>query len=107
MLAHFSYVARESVVHRLDPAAKVIFMLCYIGSVALFFDVRVLALLLGIGLGYYALARLRWGETRRAWTFVLVFIFVLVGISAIIWGGGQEFARPHVIWRGLLGFELT
>jgi energy-coupling factor transport system permease protein len=107
MLAHFAYVPRDSPIHRLDPAAKVIFMLCYIFSMVLFYDVRVLALLLGIGFGYYALARLRWAETRRAWTFVLVFVFVLVGISTLVWGGGQEVAQPHVIWSGPLGFTLT
>jgi energy-coupling factor transport system permease protein len=94
MLAHFAYVPRDSPIHRLDPAAKVIFMLCYIFSMGLFYDVRVLAILLAIGLGYYALARLRWAETRRAWTFVLVFVFVLVGISTLVWGAGRRWPNP-------------
>jgi energy-coupling factor transport system permease protein len=107
MLAQFVYVPRDTPIHRLDPAAKVIFMLCYIFSMVLFFDVRVLAVLLIIGFSYYALARLRWAETRRAWTFVLFFIFILVGISALVWGSAQEIAQPHVIWIGPLGFTLT
>jgi energy-coupling factor transport system permease protein len=107
MLAQFSYVPRDSPIHRLDPAAKVIFMLCYIFSMVLFYDLRVLAVLLVIGFGYYALTRLRWAETHRAWTFVLVFVFVLVGISALVWGGGQDVAQPHLIWSGPLGFTLT
>jgi energy-coupling factor transport system permease protein len=107
MLAQFSYVPRDSPVHRLDPAAKVIFMLCYIFSMVLFYDLRVLAVLLAIGFGYYALSRLRWAETHRAWTFVLVFVFVLVGISALVWGGGLDVAQPHLIWSGPLGFTLT
>jgi energy-coupling factor transport system permease protein len=107
MIAHFSYVARDSFVHRLDPAAKVVFMLCYIFSMVLFLDVRALAVLAAIGFLYYRLSNLRWRETRRAWTFVLVFVLVLVGISSLVWGGGQYVAQPHVIWRGPLGLELT
>ena len=41
MIANFSYVERDSPIHRLDPAAKVVFLLCYIFSVVLFLDVRV------------------------------------------------------------------
>jgi energy-coupling factor transport system permease protein len=107
MIAHFSYVARQSPIHRLHPASKVIFMLCFIFSMALFFDIRVLAILLAIGLTYYRLSGLRWEETRRAWTFVLVFVFVLVGISALLWGGGQTVEHPHVVWTGPFGFQLT
>ena len=107
MIAHFSYVARESPIHRLHPAAKVLFMLSYIFSVALFFDIRLLAILLAAGFTYYRLSGLHWEETRRAWKFVHVFVFVLVGISALLWGGGQTIAQPHVIWTGPFGFQLT
>jgi energy-coupling factor transport system permease protein len=107
MIASFSYVERQSFVHRLDPAAKVIFLVCYIFSMVLFLDVRALAILAAIGFIYYALARLKWSETKGAWKFVLLFALVFVGISAILWGGGQAVAEPHIIWRGPLGFELT
>jgi energy-coupling factor transport system permease protein len=107
MIASFSYVERESVVHRLDPGAKVVFLVCYIFSVALFMDVRALAVLAAIGFVYYRLSRLRLAETRRAWTFVLVFALVFVGLSSLLWGGGQASVEANVIWRGPLGFELT
>src|SRR5690242_17889191 len=100
MIAHFSYVERDSPIHRLDPGAKVLFLLCYLFSIVLFLDVRVLAILLAVGLGYYRLSRLRWAETRRAWTFVLVFALVFVGLSAVLWGGGQAATQPHPIWSG-------
>jgi energy-coupling factor transport system permease protein len=107
MIAHFSYVERDSPIHRLDPAAKVIFMFCYIFSVALFFDIRVLAALLLVGFTYYRLSRLRWAETRRAWTFVLVFVLVFVGVSAVLWGGGRSGEETHVIGSGPFGLLLT
>ena len=107
MIAHFSYVARDSLIHRLDPAAKVIFLLCYIFSIVLFLDVRVLLPLTALGFVYYRLTGLRWAETRRAWTFVLTFALVFVGLSAVLWGGGQAVGQPHLIWTGPLGFTLT
>jgi energy-coupling factor transport system permease protein len=107
VIANFSYVDRDSPVHRLNPASKVIFMLCYIVSMVLFLDVRVMLVLLAIGFGYYAMTGLRWQETRRAWTFILIFALIFVGVSAVLWGGGQEVINPHIIWRGPLGFTLT
>jgi energy-coupling factor transport system permease protein len=107
MIANFSYVERDSPIHRLDPAAKVVFLLCYIFSTVLFLDVRVLLPLMLLGFVYYRLSGLRWQETQRAWKFVLVFALVFVGLSAVLWGGGQQVAQPHVIWPGPFGFDLT
>jgi energy-coupling factor transport system permease protein len=107
MLAIYAYIERDSLVHRLNPGAKVIFLLCYIFSVVLFLDVLTLALLLAIGFTYYRLSRLRWAETRKAWTFVLIFAIIFVGLSAVLWGGGQAVEAPRVIWTGPLGLQLT
>jgi energy-coupling factor transport system permease protein len=107
VLANFSYVERASPIHRLDPGVKVIFMLCFIFSIILFMDLRVLAVFLAIGAVYYALAQLKWRETRRAWTFILVFVFLFVGINTIIFGDGENIANPHLIFRGPFGFALT
>jgi energy-coupling factor transport system permease protein len=107
VIANFVYVDRDSPVHRLNPASKVIFMLCFIFSMVFFLDVRVMLVLVAIALTYYRLSGLRWRETRRAWTFILVFALIFVGLSAVLWGGGQEVATPHVIWHGPLGFVLT
>lgn len=107
MIAHFSYVDRGSPIHRLDPGAKLIFMLCFIFSTVLFLDVSTMLIFLLLGFIYYRLTGLRWRETRRAWKFVLVFAFIFVGVSAVLWGGGQSVARPHVILAGPWGFSLT
>ena len=64
MIAHFSYVERDSPIHRLDPGAKVLFLLCYLFSIVLFLDVRVLAILLAVGLGYYRLSRVAARRTQ-------------------------------------------
>ncbi|MEA2574026.1 MAG: energy-coupling factor transport system permease protein [Chloroflexia bacterium] len=107
MIARFTYVNRPSPIHRLDPAAKVVFLLCYIFSIVLFLDVRALAVMLLIGIVYYRLTGLKWQETRRAWKFILIFALIFIGISAVLWGGGQTVAEPHIIWQGPLGFDLT
>jgi energy-coupling factor transport system permease protein len=85
----------------------VVFLLCYIFSIVLFLDVRALAVMLLIGIVYYRLTGLKWQETRRAWKFILIFALIFIGISAVLWGGGQTVAEPHIIWQGPLGFDLT
>lgn len=46
----FKYIRGESLLHRLDVRAKIAFLLAWIASILLFYDARVLALLLAGGL---------------------------------------------------------
>jgi energy-coupling factor transport system permease protein len=80
MFATFKYLPGQSFIHRLDPRTKlIVFILLTMGTIIID-DIRMMLPLLGLALVYYALARLPWRETWRAWLFVLFFSFVLIGL---------------------------
>ncbi|HDH09727.1 MAG TPA: energy-coupling factor transporter transmembrane protein EcfT [Chloroflexi bacterium] len=108
MLVTFKYLAKDTPIHRLDPRAKFIFLLCFLLSVTQFWDLRVLLAFFGLAMGYYALARLPFRETRRAWFFMVFFAVVLVGINTLFVRGGRRFETEHILFRlPLLSLPIT
>jgi energy-coupling factor transport system permease protein len=107
MIASFKYVDRPSAIHRLDPRTKIILLLCAAFTAASLRDLRALLALLALAIGYYALARLRWRETRTAWMFFLFFIVVVVGFNTLIAGAGVPDQNTVVLARLPLGIQIT
>lgn len=80
MLATFKYLPGHSLIHRLDPRAKLAaFVLVMIATIVVD-DIRVLLALFGLSFGYYLLARLPWRATWKAWAVVLFFAIVIIGL---------------------------
>ena len=101
MLIAWRYRERDTVIQRLDPRARIIFMLAMLFSIIQFWDLRIMLLFLGIALGQYALARLTWRETRRVW-ILISFITLFMTILTFLTGrGGVEYAyqEEHLIRR--------
>jgi hypothetical protein len=76
-------------------------MLAMLASVIQFWDLRVILVFLGIALGQYALARLTWRETRRAWLvlgFLITFMTVLTFLTGR-GGVGTAYTQEHVLTR--------
>lgn len=107
MIASFKYLDTNTPIHRLDPRTKIVLTLCTAFTAATVRDLRALALLLGLALLYYALARLPWRETRGAWRFIFVFIFVLVGFNTLILGSAGNQPGALVLLRLPLGIRIT
>ena len=80
MLATFKYLEGETIVHRLDPRAKLLIVGLGTASTVIVDDVRLLLAILTLALAYYALAQLPLRLTWKAWTAVLLFAFVLIGV---------------------------
>lgn len=103
MLIAWRYRERNTLIQKLDPRARWIFLLAVMFSVIQFWDIRFLLFFIGLSLVYYFLARLTWKETRRIWTFVLILVVVIIGINAVITGrgGSAEILRGagHVLWE--------
>lgn len=103
MLISWRYRERNTLIQKLDPRARWIFLLAVMFSVIQFWDIRFLLFFLGLALLYYFLARLTWKETRRVWTFVLILVVVIIGINAMITGRGGPTAvlqgAGHVLWE--------
>lgn len=107
MIASFKYLNTSTPIHRLDPRTKIVLVLSTAFTAATVRDLRALVLLFALALVYYALARLPWRETRAAWRFIFVFIFILVGVNTLILGTGGNQPGAVVLLRLPLGIRIT
>lgn len=111
MLVTWKYRDRDTIVQRLDPRARIIFMLCAFFAIIQFWDLRYLLGFLVLAAVQMALARLAWREMRRFWLFITFIAFVLSLMTALTGRGGTGvYAQEHPLWRGelhLLGWTLT
>jgi len=103
MLVAWKYKERNTIIQRLDPRARWIFLLSLTFSIVQFWDIRFLLFFFVISFGHYFLCRLTWKETRRIWTFVLTLVVVIIGINAVLTGRGgpgEVLKGPkHILWQ--------
>jgi len=92
MLIAWRYRERDTIIQRLDPRARILFMLAVLFSVIQFWDLRIELVFLGIAVAQYALARLTWRETRRAWILVSFIILFMTTLTFLTGRGGVEYA---------------
>jgi len=94
MLVAWKYRPRNTIIQRLDPRARLIFLACLFASfaVAQIWDIRLLFPLFALSMVLYLLARIEWQDIRRAWIFFLVFIVVIIGVNALLSGRGGPMA---------------
>ena len=98
MLVTWAYKARDTLVQRFDPRARLIFTACAMLSILQVWDLRWLAGWLAFTLLAYRSARLTWKETRRFWLVVLPLITFLVLITALTGRGGEEVYQVAHPW---------
>jgi energy-coupling factor transport system permease protein len=99
MLVTWKYRERNTVIQRLDPRARLIFMLCTLFSIIQFWDLRVMLLFLGVSLGQFALARVTFRESRRTWFLVgglIAFLTLLAFVTGR--GGTGVYTEEHVLF---------
>ncbi len=103
MLVAWRYRERDTIIQRLDPRARIIFMLAMLFSIIQFWDMRFMALFLGIAILQFALARLTWRETRRTLLLMSAIILFMTILTFLTGRGGvgTAYAEEHVI--GQLG----
>lgn len=101
MLVTWRYRDRNTLIQKLDPRARIIFMLAMLASIIQFWDLRVILVFLGIALGQYALAQLTWRETRRAWLVLGLLITFMTVLTFLTGRGGvgTAYAEEHVLTR--------
>ena len=110
MLVNWAYVDRDTIIHRLDPRARIIFMLCSLIAVGFipgagagvgYWDMRIIALFLLVSFAQIFLARLTWRQTRRFW-LVITIVAVVLSLVTLLTGRGAagvyDPATEHVIW---------
>lgn len=102
MLVTWKYRPRGSVIEKIDPRARWITSFLILFALTQFWDIRFLLFFLVIVLVQYALARLTWAETRRAWLFILIFVVGIVALNTVFTGRGgtvEVLQSGHVLWR--------
>ncbi|MGQ9493951.1 MAG: energy-coupling factor transporter transmembrane component T family protein [Anaerolineae bacterium] len=99
MLVTWKYRERNTILQKLDPRARFIFMLCMLFSIIQFWDLRLMLLFLAISLGQFRLARLTFRETRRAWILIGGFITFLALLAFVTGRGGTGvYTEEHVLF---------
>ncbi|MFN2285422.1 MAG: energy-coupling factor transporter transmembrane component T family protein [Anaerolineae bacterium] len=99
MLIAWRYRERNTIIQRLDPRARIIFMLTMLFSIIQFWDLRILLVFLGIALLQFFLAKLTWRETRRAWILISIIILIMTTLTFFTGRGGIQYAytEEHLI----------
>ncbi len=99
MLIAWRYRERNTIIQRLDPRARIIFMLTMLFSIIQFWDLRILLIFLGIALLQFFLAKLTWRETRRAWILISIIILIMTTLTFFTGRGGIQYAytEEHLI----------
>jgi energy-coupling factor transport system permease protein len=90
MLVSWKYRPRKTIIQRLDPRARLIFLACIILGITVpnIWDFRLVFPLFLLTLGLYLLARIEWQDVRRTWLFIFVLVFFIVGLNGVLSGRG-------------------
>lgn len=90
MLVTWKYRPRNTFIQRLDPRTRLIFMLCIIFALTIpeIWDFRIILPLFLVSLTLYLLARIEWKDVRRAWIYIFVLVFVIIGLNGLLSGRG-------------------
>lgn len=98
MLVAWKYRKRRSIIQWFDPRAWLIFYACFLFSVLAFWDVRFLLFFFTISLIVLFNSGVTWKETRRAFLFIIGFIFFFAILTFLTGRGGSEvYSQEHVI----------
>lgn len=103
MLVSWRYRERNTIIQRLDPRARIIFMLCAFFAIIQFWDIRYILGFFVLAVGQLILARLSWQETRRFWFIILLITTILSLATALTGRGGVGvYEEEHMLWQGSL-----
>ena len=83
MLSAWDYQPRNTLIEKLDPRARLIAYLCFLTSVLLLWDARILLLFAALAVGITVLSRAPWKALRRAWTLIGPFIILYAGLAML------------------------
>jgi energy-coupling factor transport system permease protein len=99
MLVAWRFRKRErSLIQWFDPRAWIIFYLCFLFSTLAFWDVRYLLPFFAISLIVIFTSGVKWHEMRRAFIFIIGFVFFFALLTFLTGRGGTElYKQEHLI----------
>jgi energy-coupling factor transport system permease protein len=100
MLITWKYKERNTIIQKLDPRARIVFLLCAMVAIMQFWDLRFVAFFLLLGVVQLVLAKLGWQETRRFWLVIGIVATVLSVVTALT-GRGEAgaYVDTHFLWE--------
>lgn len=108
MLVAWRYRKRSnSIIQRFDSRAWIIFYLCFLFSTLAFWDIRFLVFFFVISITVLATSGVRWHEIRRAFLFIIGFVFFFSVLTFLTGRGGTEvYEHEHLIREFKAGFSI-
>jgi energy-coupling factor transport system permease protein len=90
MLVSWKYRPRNTFIQRLDPRTRFIFMVCIIFALTIsdIWDYRIIFPVFAISLTLYLMARIEWKDVRRAFIYIFILVFFIVGLNGMLSGRG-------------------
>lgn len=108
MLVAWRYRKREnSFIQSFDPRAWIIFYACYLFATLSFWDVRFLLPFLVIAMFVLLTSGVTWREIRRAFLFIVGFVFFFALLTFLTGRGGMEvYRQEHLIREFKASFSI-
>ncbi len=108
MLVAWRYRKRDkSFIQWFNPRAWIIFYLCFLFSTLAFWDVRYLLPFFIISLIVLFTSQIQWHEIRRAFLFIIGFVFVFAVLTFLTGRGGSEvYKQEHLIREFKASFSI-
>ncbi len=108
MLVAWRYRKRSnSIIQGFDSRAWIIFYLCFLFSTLAFWDVRFLAFFFVVSLAVLLTSGVSWHEIRRAFLFIIGFVFFFAILTFLTGRGGTEvYQQEHMIRELKAGFSV-
>jgi energy-coupling factor transport system permease protein len=98
MLVTWRYQKRKSFIQWFDPRAWIIFYVCFLISTLFFWDLRFQSFFFIISLIVLLTSGVTWKEIRRAFIFIIGFIFIYALLTFLTGRGGSEaYQHEHII----------
>jgi energy-coupling factor transport system permease protein len=98
MLVTWRYQKRKSLIQWFDPRAWIIFYVCFLISTLFFWDLRFQSFFFVISLIVLFTSGVTWKEIRRAFIFIIGFIFIYALLTFLTGRGGIEaYQHEHII----------
>ncbi len=108
MLVAWRFRKREhSLIQWFDPRAWLIFYACFLMSTLAFWDVRFLLPFFVISIVVLVTSGVKWVEMRRAFLFIIGFVFFFALLTFLTGRGGTElYKQEHLIRQLKAGFTI-
>jgi len=105
MLVTWKYRPRNTFIQRLDPRTRWIFLFSIILALTIpeIWDYRIVFPLFVLSLTLFFMARIEWKDVRRAFLYIFILVFFIVGLNAMLFGRGgpssvQDPNSPVLFW---------